>query len=192
MPAKRSKFAYLNKSNEVVFCEQVKRSLLIAYLPISSAYTDVHRFQEVSTDLKKFDVLVKVLACGISIAAEEYKPVVDESEINTKYKTLGTDISGIVQSVGAEVKTLHVGDHVAGLSLENYISYSVIKNPSELPATSFTGVIPVSSTQSGCGQYVVVEEYDLGLSWLIRYYISTSCTLTSNHFFSCSSHTRMH
>lgn len=64
--------------------------------------------------MKKFDVLVKVLACGISIAAEEYRPLVDEAEKDANYKTLGTDISGIVQSVGSDVKTLQVGDHVAG------------------------------------------------------------------------------
>ncbi|XP_065201802.1 quinone oxidoreductase-like protein 1 [Planococcus citri] len=110
---KKSKYAYLNKKNDMVFCEQ-----------------------DVSTDLKKFDVLVKVLACGISIANEEYKPVVDDSKMDTEYRTLGTDISGIVQSVGSEVNTLHVGDRVAG-------------------------VIPVSCAQSGCGQYVVIEQYDL-------------------------------
>lgn len=91
--------------------------LVICHLPSCKFLRHRHllSLQDIPTDLKKFDVLVKVLACGVSISNEEYKPVVDEGKSSTEYKTLGTDISGIVQSIGSEVNTLHVGDRVAGI-----------------------------------------------------------------------------
>lgn len=84
--------------------------------------------------LEMYQVLVKIVACGISV--EDYVTIPNDTCIDLEHKSFGTDISGIVQSIGSGVETLHVGDYVAG-------------------------VVPISYKLSGCAEYVILEEYDL-------------------------------
>lgn len=71
--------------------------------------------QLITGEMKKFEVLVKVVACGIS--ADDCIPVLTGVHVDDGCQQLGTDISGIVHCVGAEVKTLRIGDRVAGTYL---------------------------------------------------------------------------
>ena len=50
---------------------------------------------------------------------------------------VGCEVSGIIQSCGTEVTTLRPGDTVVG-------------------------IIPMDYGQSGCSEYVVLNEYDVG------------------------------
>ena len=50
---------------------------------------------------------------------------------------VGCEVSGIIQSCGTEVTTLRPGD-------------------------TFVGIIPMDYGQSGCSEYVVLNEYDVG------------------------------
>lgn len=50
---------------------------------------------------------------------------------------MGCEVSGIIQSCGTEVTTLRPGDTVVG-------------------------IIPMDYGQSGCSEYVVLNEYDVG------------------------------
>ena len=72
----------------------------------------LHCSQSVPRNLKKFDVLVKIVACGISAADCESNT--HHLNVNEEYEPLGRSVSGIVQSIGSGVKTLRVGDNVAG------------------------------------------------------------------------------
>ncbi len=55
---------------------------------------------------------------------------------------VGCEISGIIQSCGTEVTTLR-------------------------PSDTVVGIIPMDYGQSGCAEYVVLNEYDVGKSNLI-------------------------
>ncbi|XP_046392602.1 quinone oxidoreductase-like protein 1 isoform X1 [Ischnura elegans] len=50
--------------------------------------------------------------------------------------SVGQDVAGVIVAIGSEVSTLSVGDEVAG-------------------------IIPLDSSQSGCSEYVIFQEFDL-------------------------------
>ena len=83
-------------------------------------------------------VLVQVKACGLTRppynAFREVSPTADN--IKTRLP-VGCEVSGIIQSCGTEVTTLRPGDSVVG-------------------------IIPMDYGQSGCAEYVVLNEYDVG------------------------------
>lgn len=68
-----------------------------------------------------YQVLVKIVACGISV--EDYVTIPNDTCIDLEHKSFGTDISGIVQSIGSGVETLHVGDYVAGSVCFIFLNY---------------------------------------------------------------------
>jgi len=82
-------------------------------------------------------VLVQVKACGLTRppynAFREVSPTADN--IKTRLP-VGCEVSGIIQSCGTEVTTLRPGDSVVG-------------------------IIPMDYGQSGCAEYVVLNEYDV-------------------------------
>lgn len=88
--------------------------------------------------MDKNGVLIKVKACALPSA--HYDPVaiaVILPRMKNQRLGLGSDISGIVQAIGSDVTTLSVGDSVVG-------------------------IIPLDYGQSGCSEYVVLEEFDVG------------------------------
>ncbi|XKL65186.1 hypothetical protein PGB90_005272 [Kerria lacca] len=113
MFTKKFKQAFIDENNKIIFREK-----------------------DLPTELNKFHVLVKVLACGISASTKYNKMVYDEIKYDIPHASFRTDIAGIVQNVGTEVKTLQIGDQV-------------------------TGVLLLSCKQFECSEYVIIEEYDL-------------------------------
>lgn len=86
----------------------------------------IFSLQDLPTELNKFHVLVKVLACGISASTKYNKMVYDEIKYDIPHASFRTDIAGIVQNVGTEVKTLQIGDQVTGKNIVStmYITQS--------------------------------------------------------------------
>ncbi|XP_049838666.1 quinone oxidoreductase-like protein 1 [Schistocerca gregaria] len=91
-------------------------------------------------DLEKNGILIEVKACGLPDTQFDHIAVMQIlARANKKqFMGLGFDISGVVQAVGSDVTTLKVGDQVVG-------------------------VVPLDYEQSGCSEYVVVQEFDVVL-----------------------------
>ena len=73
------------------------------------------------------DVLIRVKACGVNY--------LDALIIEDKYQTRpprpfspGAEISGVIERVGADVKTLHMGDHVVAWTLWGGLAEKVATN----------------------------------------------------------------
>jgi NADPH:quinone reductase-like Zn-dependent oxidoreductase len=80
-----------------------------------------------------------VKACGLTRPAYNAFREVSPSSDNMKTRLpVGCEVSGIIQSCGTEVTTLRPGDTVVG-------------------------IIPMDYGQSGCSEYVVLNEYDVGM-----------------------------
>ena len=83
--------------------------------------------------------MVQVKACGLTRPPYNAFREVSPSADNIKTRLpVGCEVSGIIQSCGTEVTTLRPGDSVVG-------------------------IIPMDYGQSGCAEYVVLNEYDVGM-----------------------------
>ena len=88
-------------------------------------------------------MLIQVKACGLTRPAYNAFREVSPSSDNMKTRLpVGCEVSGIIQSCGTEVTTLRPGDTVVG-------------------------IIPMDYGQSGCSEYVVLNEYDVGRLYFI-------------------------
>lgn len=89
-------------------------------------------------------------ACGLTRPAYNAFREVSPSTDNIKTRLpVGCEVSGIIQSCGTEVTTLRPGDTVVG-------------------------IIPMDYGQSGCSEYVVLNEYDVGKILLVAIYKHSS------------------
>lgn len=84
-------------------------------------------------------VLIQVKACGLSMSRVESSVLGQTlSKDNNLCIGAGRDVAGVVVTVGEDVTTLSKGDHVVG-------------------------IIPLDYGQSGCADYVVLQEFDVVL-----------------------------
>lgn len=92
------------------------------------------------SELDKHEVLINVKACGLPDTQYDHIAVMQIlSRANKKQSIgLGFDISGVVEAIGSDVTTLKVGDQVVG-------------------------VVPLDYEQSGCSEYVLLQEFDVVL-----------------------------
>ncbi|XP_037281484.2 quinone oxidoreductase-like protein 1 isoform X1 [Rhipicephalus microplus] len=85
--------------------------------------------------IDKYSVLVSVKACGLSTSDDKVLKVLYKDQSKTKFP-MCHEIAGVVVEVGDWVTTVERGDEVVGL-------------------------IPLDYNQSGCAEYVRLNEYDV-------------------------------
>ncbi|XP_066991034.1 quinone oxidoreductase-like protein 1 [Anabrus simplex] len=89
-------------------------------------------------ELNRNAVLIKVKACGLASSQYDFTALGQllAKAIKNQRIGVGCDIAGVVQAVGIDVTSLSVGDEVVG-------------------------IVPLDYEQSGCSEYVILQEYDV-------------------------------
>lgn len=82
------------------------------------------------------EVLVQVKACSLSSVCTKVLKEVFKKNLPTETLNVGSDVSGVIVSVGPLVTSLKDGDEVVG-------------------------ILPLDSTSSGCGEYCIFKEFDV-------------------------------
>lgn len=116
---------------------QSRKSMKAVFKEVSDG-KQTRVFIENDVDIPKVDkysVLVSVKACGLSSTDDKVLKLLYKDQSKTKYPVC-YEVAGVVVEVGERVTTIKRGDEVVGL-------------------------IPLDYGQSGCAEYVRLNEYDV-------------------------------